>query len=174
MCAAMNQQIKYELESYYIYLSMAAYFHAKNLDGMAHWMRCQAHEEMVHTMRFFDHVTDRGGKVALRELSQPQTEWETPQDVWNDAYAQEKFITGTINELIKICREEGEYAAEPILNWFANEQIEEEASTEQIAGRLSMVQEDRAGVLMIDRDLAQRTFPAVSPLNPAAYRNETE
>ena len=62
---AMNEQVKNELESYYIYLSMAAYFHSTNLDGMAHWMRCQAHEEMVHAMKFFDHILERGGKVTL-------------------------------------------------------------------------------------------------------------
>ena len=63
---AMNEQIKNELESYYIYVSMAAYFHARNLDGMAHWMRCQAHEEMIHAMKFFDHINDRGGKASAR------------------------------------------------------------------------------------------------------------
>ena len=67
---AMNDQIKNELESYYIYLSMASYFHDLSLDGMAHWMRCQAHEEMVHAMKFFDHILDRGGKVVLEDLAQ--------------------------------------------------------------------------------------------------------
>jgi ferritin len=62
---AMNEQIKHEMESFYIYLSMTAYFHAQNLDGMAHWMRCQAHEEMIHAMKFYDHILDRGGLVTL-------------------------------------------------------------------------------------------------------------
>ena len=75
---AMNEQIKFELESYYIYLSMVAYFHAANFDGMAHWMRCQAHEEMIHAMKFFDHLIDRGETVELLDIKQLKTTWNLP------------------------------------------------------------------------------------------------
>jgi ferritin len=79
---AMNDQIKHELESYYIYLSMVAYFHEQGLDGMAHWMRCQAHEEMIHAMKFFDHIIDRGGTVTLQDLKQIKTTWKKPLEAW--------------------------------------------------------------------------------------------
>ena len=96
---AMNEQIKHELESYYIYLSMAAYFHSENLDGMAHWMRVQCHEEQVHAMKFFDHIIDRGGQVELLDLKQIKTKWSSPLEAWKDAYEHEKFVTGKINSV---------------------------------------------------------------------------
>ena len=166
---AMNEQIKHELESYYIYLSMVAYFHSLNLEGMAHWMRCQAHEEMIHAMKFFDHIIDRGGQVELLDLKQIKTKWSSPLEAWRDAYEHEKFITGKINGLIKIAREENEYASEPILAWFSSEQIEEEVNTSKVAGQLEMMESSKEGILMLDRELATRIFTPGSPLDPAAY-----
>jgi ferritin len=167
--SAMNDQIKHELVSFYVYLSMAAYFHGQNLDGMAHWMRCQAHEEMIHAMKFYDHLLDRGSQVTLLDLKQIKTKWETPLEAWQDAYDHEKFITGKINNLIKISREENDYASEPILSWFLNEQIEEEKNTDKVVRELAMVGDSKEGILMLDRELAARIFPAGSPLDPAAY-----
>jgi len=169
---AINDQIKNELESYYIYLSMAAYFHSISLDGMAHWMRCQAHEETHHAMKFFDHLNDRGGKVVLQDLKQLKTEWSSPLKAFQDAYDHEKFISGKINDLITICREEKEYATEPLLAWFADEQVEEEVSTGKIADELSMVGDDKTALLMLDRELAQRAYPAGSPFDAAAANGE--
>ena len=166
---AFNNQIKNELESYYIYQSMAAYFHDINLDGMGHWMRCQAHEEMIHAMKFFDHVIDRGGRVILQDLKQIKTEWSSPAEVFKDAYQHEQFITGKINDLTTIAREEKDYASEPLLAWFSDEQIEEESTSGKIADELEMVGSDKSALLMLDRELAQRVFPAGSPLDPAAY-----
>lgn len=169
---AINQQIKNELESYYLYLSMAAYFHAISLDGMAHWMRCQAHEETVHAMKFMDHVSDRGGKVHLLDLKQLKHQWDSPLEAWQDAYEHEKKISGNINDLIALSRQEGDYASEPLLAWFAEEQIEEEASTSKIADEVAMVGEAKAGLILLDRELQGRPFPAGSPFDPAAYGNE--
>lgn len=166
---AMNDQIKHELESFYIYLSMVAYFHEQGLDGMAHWMRCQAHEEMIHAMKFFDHIIDRGGTVTLQNLKQIKTTWKKPLEAWQDAYEHEKFVTGKINNLTKISREENDYTSEPLLSWFLNEQIEEEKNTEKVSRELAMVETSKEGILMLDRELAARVFTAGSPLDPAAY-----
>ena len=166
---AMNDQIKHELESFYIYMSMVAYLHNRGLDGMAHWMRCQAHEEMIHAMKFFDHIIDRGGVVTLLDVKQIKTTWKEPLEAWQDAYEHEKFITGKINNLIKISREENDYTSEPLLSWFLNEQIEEEKNTEKVSRELAMVNGSQEGVLMLDRELAARVFPAGSPLDPLAY-----
>jgi ferritin len=163
---AINDQIKNELESYYIYLSMAAYFHSMSLDGMGHWMRCQAHEEMIHAMKFFNHVIDRGGKVVLQDLKQLKTDWSSPKEAFKGAYAHEKYITGKINDLTTISREEKDYASEPLLAWFSDEQIEEEVSTGKIADQLEMIAEDKSGLLMLDRELAARVFTPGSPLDP--------
>lgn len=165
---AINDQIKNELESYYIYLSMAAYFHSASLDGMGHWMRCQAHEEMVHAMKFFEHVIDRGGKVVLQDLKQLKTTWNSPLEAFKDAYEHEKFITGKINELTTIAREEKDYSSEPLLSWFSDEQVEEEANASKIADQLEMVGQDKSGLLMLDRELGQRAYPVGTPFEPAA------
>lgn len=169
MHQAINEQIKNELESYYIYLSMAAYFHAQNLDGMAHWMRCQAHEEMIHAMKFFDHILDRGGAVKLLDLKQLKTSWKSVLEVWKDTLEHEKFITGKIHALVKLSREESDYASEPLLSWFSKEQVEEEANAEKILRQLEMVGSSKEGLFMMDRELGARVFVAGSPLDPAAY-----
>jgi ferritin len=169
---AINDQIKHELESYYIYLSMAAYFHAMSLDGMGHWMRCQAHEETIHAMKFFEHLIDRDGKVVLQDLKQLKTEWGSPLEAFQDAFEHEKFISGKINDLITIAREEKEYASEPLLAWFSDEQIEEEASTGKIADELEMIGEDKSALLMLDRELGARAYPPGSPFDPAAAAAE--
>jgi ferritin len=165
---AINAQIKNELESYYIYLSMSAYFHSKAFDGMGHWMRVQAHEEMTHAMKFFNHLIDRGGKVVLKDLKQLKTAWKSPLEAFQDAYKHEQFISGKINELITIARQEKEYATEPLLAWFADEQIEEEANAGRITEQMEMVGSDKSGLLMLDRELAVRPYPPGSPLNPVA------
>lgn len=169
---AINEQIKNELESYYIYLSMAAYFQSMSMDGMAHYMRCQAHEEMSHAMKFFDHLIERGGKVVLQDLRQLKTEWSSPAEAFKDAYEHEQFISGKINDLTTIAREEKDYAAEPMLAWFTEEQIEEEASAGKIVDHLEMIDENKSALLMLDRELAQRAFPAGSPLDPAAAESD--
>jgi ferritin len=171
---AMNEQIKNELESYYIYLSMAAYFHSQSLDGMGHYMRVQAHEEMTHAMKFMNHLLDRGGRVVLKDLKQLKTDWKSPLDAFKDAFAHEQFISAKINDLIRIAREENEYASEPLLAWFANEQIEEEANAGKIAGNLEMVEGGRSALLMIDRELGARAYPPGSPLDPAAAQGQAE
>lgn len=165
---AMNEQIKNELESYYIYLSMAAWLHSKALDGMGHWMRVQAHEEMLHAMKFFNHLIDRGGKVALKDLKQLKGEWGSPLEVFQDAFEHEKFISKKINDLMSSARQEKEFASEPLLAWFTDEQIEEESNASKITEQLEMVGADKSGLLMLDRELAARAYPPGSPLNPVA------
>jgi ferritin len=165
----MNEQIKNEMESFYIYQSMVAYFHSQNLEGMAHWMRCQAHEEMIHAMKFFDHINDRGGQVILKDLKQLKTSWASPLEAWKDTLEHEQFITAKVNDVMGVVRETKDYAAEPIMNWFVNEQIEEEANATKILEDMKRIGDSKEGLLMIDRELAARVFPAGSPLDPVAY-----
>lgn len=169
MFTAMNEQVKNELESAYIYLSMAGYFHNQNLDGMAHWMRAQVHEETIHAMKFFDHLTERGAAVALLDLKQLKKTWKSPLEAWQDAYAHEQFITGKIHGLLKIARAENDYTAEPLLNWFVKEQIEEESNTDKICRQMEMVGNSKEGLYMLDKELGARIFVAGSCFDPAAY-----
>ena len=166
--SAINDQIRNELESYYIYLSMAAYFHSNSLDGMGHWMRAQAHEEMIHATKFMEHLIDRDGKVVLQDLKQLKTEWSSPLEAFQDALEHERFISSKINDLTTIAREEKDYGAEPLLAWFTDEQIEEEATAGKVTDELAMIGEDKSALLMLDRELGTRAYPPGSPLDPAA------
>jgi ferritin len=158
MQQAMNEQIKNELFSAYLYLSMAAYFHGLGFDGMAQWMRVQAMEEQSHAIKFFDHINDRGGKIQLMALEQPQTEWPSPMEAWKAAYKHEQFISGKINDLVRLANEVGDYAALPMLNWFVDEQIEEEANASKNVQMIEMAGEKGPGLVMLDRELGTRTF----------------
>ena len=169
---AINDQIKNELESYYIYLSMAAYFHSNSLDGMGHWMRAQAHEEMIHATKFMEHLIDRNGQVVLQDLKQLKTDWSSPLEAFQNALEHERFISGKINDLTTIAREEKDYASEPLLAWFTDEQIEEEASAGKVVDELGMIGEDKSALLMLDRELGARSYPPGSPLDPAAASAE--
>ena len=154
---AMNEQIKHELESAYLYLSMAAYFESLGAKGMAQWMRAQTQEEVDHAMRFFDHITERDGRVELLALSKPQKDWASPLEAFKAAYEHEQFITGKIDELVRIAAEEGDHAAGIMLQWFVTEQVEEEASTSRVAQMLEQVGDSGTGLLMLDRELGTRT-----------------
>lgn len=155
---AFNEQINHELFSAYLYYSMAAYFHSIGLDGMAQWMRVQVLEELTHAQKFFDHIVERDGKVELGAIEKPQVEWKSPLDAFQAAYKHEQFITGKINELMKLSQEENDYASQSMLQWFVDEQVEEEASTSKIANQLEMVGDNPNALLMLDKELGTRVF----------------
>lgn len=155
---AYNEQIKNELNSAYIYYGMAAYFDAKNLPGFANWMRVQAQEELFHASKFYKFVFERDGEVELFGLDKPKVAYESALDVFKAAYAHEQFITGTINKLYKLAQEEADYASQPILLWFIDEQIEEEANAKSIVDQLEMIQESKTGLYMLDKHMAARAF----------------
>jgi len=155
---AFNEQIKNELESAYIYLSMAAYFHSAGLDGMAQWMRVQTQEELVHAMKFFDHIKDRDGRIKLLDLKQLKTEWSSPLEAFQDALKHEQFITGKINELAKLAGEENDEAAGILLQWFVKEQEEEEESASRNVEMLEKAGDSGEELIAVDRELGKRTF----------------
>lgn len=153
---ALNAQIREELSSAYLYLSMAAYFHAEGLDGMARWMRLQAKEEVAHAMRIFDHLVERGGRVSLQALPEPAFQWDSPLAAFKAAYEHERYITERIDELVVLAREEKDNAAEVMLQWFVAEQVEEEDQTRKAVELLERVGPDGRGILMIDQKLGAR------------------
>ncbi len=153
---ALNEQIREELASAYIYLSMAAYFEAENLPGFAHWMQVQSQEEMEHAMKFYAHVNERGGRVLLQAIPEPPAEFEGPADVFQKALDHERYISGRIIDLYKLAQQEGEYASYGLLQWFVDEQVEEEDSASEIVEMLKLVGDKGHALLMLDRQLAQR------------------
>jgi|Deesub1362B_J571_1020462.scaffolds.fasta_scaffold00429_6 ferritin len=155
---ALNKQINAELYSAYLYLSMSAHFEAEGLKGFGNWMRVQAQEELMHAMKIFDYVNDRGGKVKLEKVEAPPSEWKSPLHVFETTCEHEAKVTEMINDLVNLAIEEKDHATYNMLQWFVSEQVEEEASAEEIRKQLEIIGEDKKALLMIDRELAQRQF----------------
>jgi ferritin len=153
---AMNEQIKHELYSAYLYLSMAAYSDALNLPGFAHWMRVQAQEETAHALKFYGFINERGGRVVLLAIDQPPVEFESPLDVFEKTLAHEQTVTGLINDLYALAVAEKDYASQIFLQWFVEEQVEEEASATEILETLKRVGDQGQALVMLDRQLASR------------------
>jgi ferritin len=153
---ALNAQIKEELFSSYIYLSMAAYCEANNLPGFAHWMRVQSQEELEHALKFYGFINDRGGRVTLQAIDQPPVEFKSATDVFEQTLAHEQFITGKIHTLYAMAVDEKDYASQIMLQWFVNEQIEEEKNASEILAMLKLVGDKGQGLIMLDRQLARR------------------
>jgi ferritin len=154
---AFNDQLRNEYQASYLYLSMSAWFEAQDYPGFAQWMQMQSQEEKEHAMRFYDHINDRDGRVRLQALTEPETEWESPLDVFEDALEHEKKVTGQINDLYDLAKKEGDNAAQTFLHWFIEEQVEEEDTLSNICAQLEMAQADPAALLQLDRELGSRT-----------------
>jgi ferritin len=155
---ALNGQLNAELYSSYLYLSMSAYFQSVNLGGFAHWMRMQAQEELVHTMKFYDYVCERGGRVLLQPVDGPPTQWDSPLAVFEAVLEHERKVTGLINKLVDGAIEERDHATNGFLQWFVTEQVEEEASADGVLQKLKLVGDAAGGTFMIDQELGQRVF----------------
>lgn len=153
---AINKQINAEFYSAYLYLAMSAYLEDLNLPGFAHWMRLQSEEEVVHAMKLFDYMIDRGGKVILKGIDTPPSEFGSVLNVFEGALAHEQKITALINNLYKLTKEEGDYPTEILLQWFVTEQVEEEKNAGDAVQQLRMIGESGPGILMMDREMAAR------------------
>jgi len=156
MEAALNAQIKAELQSSYLYLSMAAYFESIDLEGAAHWMQAQSKEEHAHALKIFKYVNERGGRVLLTMLEAPKTDWNSALGTFLAAYRHERHISKRIDKLVHLSKEIDDEPTFQFLQWFVEEQVEEEANTEQVVHDLALVEEDPAGLLMLDRELGKR------------------
>ena len=153
---AMNDQINKELYSSYLYLSMAAYFEDKNLPGFARWMRIQEAEEREHAMKFYDFILERGGKVTLKTIDAPKTEWKSTLEVAEEVAAHEAKVTASIHALYELALKEKDYPAQVMLQWFITEQVEEEKNAAEIVANLKLIEERGTAVLMLDHRLGKR------------------
>jgi len=155
---ALNEQVNAELFSAYLYLSMEAYFKSLNLNGFANWMRVQTQEEISHAMKIYGFIDERGGRITLKAIDGPQTKWDSPLAVFKEIYKHEQKVTSMINNLVNLAIEEKDHATNTFLQWFVNEQVEEEASADQVIQQLKMMEKAPGGMFMLDRELAQRVF----------------
>lgn len=163
---ALNEQIKWELYSAYLYLSMASWYESIGLRGFASWERVQFLEEQAHAMKFLDYVIARGGRVILQQVDAPPADWKSPQKGFEYQLEHEQHVTQRINNLVNLALEEKDHATYNMLQWFIDEQIEEEANASEILDKLKMIEkEGESGILyMLDKELATRVFipPAAS------------
>jgi ferritin len=155
---ALNEQVNAELFSAYLYLSMEAYFRSLNLNGFANWMRVQTQEEIMHAMKIYDFIDERGGRILLKAIGGPDTQWDSPLAAFEAVYTHEQKVTGLINNLVNLAIEEKDHATNTFLQWFVNEQVEEESSADQMVQQLKMMEKAPGGMFMLDRELGQRVF----------------
>ena len=153
---AINEQIKNELYSAYLYLAMSAYFESQTLPGLAHWMRKQAAEEQEHALKFFDFVNERGGRVELRAIDQPPLEFDGPLAVFEATLEPEQKVTAMIHALYELSLQEKDYATQVMLQWFVDEQVEEEAHATEIVEHVRMLGQKGQALLMLDARLGAR------------------
>ncbi len=157
---AINAQLNLELESSYAYLGMAAFFESSAMPGMAKWMRVQSEEEHVHAMKLFDHIYTRGGAVVLQPITKPVAKFKSPLSVFEASLANEQKVTVAINTLYALAQAEQDYASQIMLQWFINEQVEEEKNVGTVIEQLRMAGDSPSALLMLDQMLGGRTEEA--------------
>jgi ferritin len=155
---AINKQINAELWSAYLYLSMSTYFDSISLDGFSNWMKMQAQEEVNHAMRFYNHIVERGGRVKLEAIDEVPTEWKSPLHVFEETYKHEQKVTSLIEDLADLAEKEKDRATLNMLQWFIDEQVEEEDSADEIVQKLKLIGDSGNGLFMLDRELGQRQY----------------
>ncbi|MGL1902190.1 MAG: ferritin [Fibrobacterales bacterium] len=162
MMEALNTQMNEEMKSYFVYVAMAAYFEDNKLPGCAHWMRMQAEEEMMHAWKFYNYIFSRGGKPSYNAFGKVNESFDSMQDVFEKALAHEKYITTTIEGLLKLARKEDDLATESMMRWYIDEQVEEEATVQGILDQISLVDQQANGLYLLDKELGGRTTTAVA------------
>jgi ferritin len=153
---AINEQIKNEFYSAYLYLAMSAHFETGHLPGCARWMRLQSQEEATHAMKLFDFVHERGGRVVLQAIEQPLAKFGSPVDVFQQALEHERKVTGSIHRLYALAAKENDYATQVMLQWFVEEQVEEERTASDIVEQLKRIGDEPAALFMLDKELGAR------------------
>ncbi len=159
---AVNAQIQAEMYSANLYLSMSAYFRSVGLDGFAHWMYVQYQEEMFHAMKFFNYLFSRGGKAQIREMEKPPADFKSPLAVFEKALQHEQLVTSLINKLYEVGVAEKDYAFQTFIQWYIDEQVEEEESAQGVIDKIKLAGD--GGIYWVDKELAARVF---APSNPA-------
>ena len=160
---AVNEQIRNEFQSAYLYLAMSAWFTRKNLPGFAHWMHMQWEEETMHAMKLFDVLHARGGEVTLKPLDAPEINYASTLALFEEVLKHEQGVTSDINELHDLAVKEKDLALQITLQWYITEQVEEEAQVEEIIGKLKIIGSDGPSIFLLDGQLAARTSPAQKP-----------
>ena len=154
---ALNGQVNKEMFSAYLYMAMSIHSGALGLKGFSNWFMVQYHEEMAHAMKLFDYIHSRGGSVVLKAIETPAATFESTMDMFEKTLAHEEFITASINDLMDSSIAEKDHATQIFLQWFVTEQVEEEENDREIIDRLKLIGDNSQGLMMLDKELGQRT-----------------
>ena len=163
MVEGLNEQINKEIYSAYLYLGMASYASTLGLNGFVNWFNVQVKEELNHAQKMYDYVVQQGYRVMLKAIDEPPQNFKSPINLFEETLAHERIVTGLINNLVKIAKEESDNATDIFLQWYVTEQVEEEANPTEIIQKLKLTGKDGNGLLMIDNELAQRIFTPIQP-----------
>lgn len=155
---ALNEQINKEFFAEYLYLSMSAYLESIEMEGFANYFNVQAQEEHFHAMKMFNFVHDKGGRVILKSLKEPKSEFASVMDVIQESLAHEKFVTRSINELMDIAIKENDHSVKSFLEWYVDEQVEEEATISRLLAKLKLINGEGLGLLTLDNQLGMRKY----------------
>ncbi|MBU1024259.1 ferritin [bacterium] len=153
---ALNNQINYELFSAYLYLSMSAYFENGGLSGCASWMNSQAQEEMVHALKMYNYIVECGGRVKLAAIGEPRFEWDSPVDVLKETLEHERGVTRRIYKIVDLAIELKDHGTNQFLQWFVGEQVEEEATAEDILKKMELMKDAPGGMYLLDQEMGAR------------------
>jgi ferritin len=153
---ALNDQIRLEFSSAYVYLAMSAHCESANLPGIAKWLRIQWEEELEHGMKLFHYVHERGGQVTLQSIEKPPTKWKSPADVFDHVLAHEQKVSASIHRLFEVATKERDYPTQVMLQWFIKEQVEEEKNAREIVELMKLAGSSGPSLLMLDRQLGAR------------------
>ena len=164
MQSALNAQINAEMWSAYLYLSMSMAAADKGLKGVANWFAIQFKEEQDHAQIFINYVLSRGGRVLLEPIAAVDTEWESALAMFEQTLSHEQKVTSLINDLYNLAIEEKDHATRSMLTWFVDEQVEEEDSARDIIDQLRMIECNKLGLYMIDKEMAARVYSTPTPL----------
>jgi len=154
--SAINEQIKAELDSSYLYLAMAAWCESESFKGFAKWFEKQAQEENTHAMKFYEYLIDRGGRVILKGLDTPPADFGSMEKAFQQTRDHERYVTGRINQIYEMARNEKDFATQEMLNWFVKEQVEEEATAEEMLAQVGMAGGKPGNLLYLDRHAGKR------------------
>ncbi|MGA1820051.1 MAG: ferritin [Thermoplasmatota archaeon] len=159
MLAALNEQVREELYSAYLYQSMSAFCNFKGLKGMAHWLDMQTKEETIHARIIYDYILERGGQVKLDTIKAPPHEFESFLKIFEGALEHEEYITSRINNLVDLAQKIRDHATFNMLQWFVKEQVEEEANANELVDKLTLIGDHPAALFQLDAELATRPVP---------------
>jgi ferritin len=154
---ALNKQLNQELYASYVYLAMSAHFESASLTGFAKWMRAQSVEEYQHAMKIFDFIHQVDGKIELFKIDVPKSSWNSPQQIFQEVYDQEKSVTSSIYDIVDLAIAQRDHATTTFLQWFVNEQVEEESSVLKILDRLNLIGDNKNGLILLDHELGSRS-----------------